>query len=299
MASNLSKYLNKQDSLGKISELQLAIRALNSWQSDKFLGKDHLWGGDNPFKYAQYSLQGNGLVYRYGARQKANLIVWQNMTLPKTDTSSVYLGFNDRVAISNIYLSWGEDLLTNGMIQEAREKFRMAAGFTQNLGDPFIPNAMGIFFRRQNMYDLAQAEYEKALEAPFVSNKVRADIFVNIGNLFRDKRDYESAKARYLDALKLRTGHAEAEYNLAVTEAYINMNNKNFKAAIDNFLAAINLDPSDPMLFYNIGVIYDMQFGDANNAITYYNEYLRRSGDTGMTARTLQSRIVNLTGGQQ
>jgi tetratricopeptide (TPR) repeat protein len=221
------------------------------------------------------------------------------MTLPQADTANHNLGFNDRVALSNIFLSWGEDLLSNGMVQESREKFTMAAGFTESLADPFIPNAMGIFFRRLNMFDLAQHEYEKALDAPFVSNKVRADINVNIGNLFRDRRDYESAKGRYLEALKLRTGHAEAEYNLAVTEAYINLNNKNYRAAIDNFLAAVRLDPADPMLYYNVGLIYDSHLNEANNAIIYYNEYLRRAGDTGMTSLSLQSRIAQLSAGQK
>jgi tetratricopeptide (TPR) repeat protein len=299
MASNLAKHLGKQDSLGMIPELHLAIRALNNWPGDKFLGKDHLWGGDNPFKYAQYPLQGDGLVYRYGKRTRADLVVWQNMTLPKADTANHNLGFNDRVALSNIFLSWGEDLLSNGMIQESREKFTIAAGFTESLADPFIPNAMGIFFRRLNMFDLAKHEYEKALDAPFVSNKVRADINVNIGNLFRDKRDYESAKGRYLEALKLRTGHSEAEYNLAVTEAYINLNNKNYRAAIDNFLAAVRLDPADPMLYYNVGLIYDSHLNEPDNAIIYYNEYLRRAGDTGMTSLSLQGRIAQLSAGQK
>jgi tetratricopeptide (TPR) repeat protein len=299
MASNLAKYIGKQDSLRKIPERQLALRALNKTSGDKFLGKDHLWGGDNPFKYGQLPLQGEGLVYRYGKKSRADLAIWQNMIVPQADTANRALGFNERVMLSNIYLSWGEDLLTNGMLQEAREKFALAAGFTGNLNDPYIPNAMGIFFRRQGITDLAQREYEKALDAPFVSNKVRADILVNIGNLFRDKRDYESAKGRYIEALRFRTGHPEAEYNLAVTEANINLSKNDYFAAIDNYTAAVRLDPSDPSLFYNIGLIYDNYLHDATSAITYYNEYLRRSGETGMMAASLQSRIAQLAGGQK
>jgi len=298
MASNLAKFLGKQDSLKYIPERQLAISALDKWSGDKFLGKDHLWGGDNPFKYQYYQLQGNGLVYRWGKRTRADLSIWQNMAIPQADTAKDVLNFNDRVMLSNIYLSWGEDLLSNGMLQESREKFALAAAFTENLTDPYIPNAMGIFFRRHNMHELAQHEYEKALDAPFVSNRIRADIYINIGNLFRDKRDYESAKGRYLQALKYRPGHADAEYNLAVTEAYINLNKKDYRLAIDNFIAALRLDPSDPMLYYNVGLIYDTYLGDAANAISYYNEYLRRSGDSSTSAATLQNRIAKLMTGQ-
>ncbi len=298
MESNLAKYLGINDSLKIIPAQQLAIRALNKWPGDKFLGKDHLWGGDNPFKYQQYQLQGNGLVYRWGKRTRADLSIWQNMAIPVADTAIQILNFNDRVMLSNIYLSWGEDLLSNGMLQEAREKFAIAAAFTESLNDAFIPNAMGIFFRRHGMHELAQREYGKALEAPFISNKVRADISVNIGNLFRDKRDYESAKGRYLLALKYRPGHADAEYNLAVTEAYINLNKKDYLMAVDNFIAAMRLDPSDPMLYYNVGLIYDNYLADTANAISYYNEYLRRSGDIGTSAANLQNRIAKLMTGQ-
>lgn len=298
MESNLAKYLGKSDSLGIIPAQQLAIRALNKWPGDKFLGKDHLWGGDNPFKYHQYQLQGNGMVYRWGKRTRADLSIWENMTIPMADTAIQILNYNDRVMLSNIYLSWGEDLLSNGMLQEAREKFAIAAAFTESLNDAFIPNAMGIFFRRHNMHELAQREYGKALEAPFISNKVRADISTNIGNLFRDKRDYESAKGRYLLALKYRPGHADAEYNLAVTEAYINLNKKDYLIAVDNFIAAMRLDPSDPMLYYNVGLIYDNYLDDTANAISYYNEYLRRSGDVSTSAANLQNRIAKLMSGQ-
>jgi len=142
MESNLAKYLGINDSLKIIPAQQLAIRALNKWPGDKFLGKDHLWGGDNPFKYQQYQLQGNGLVYRWGKRTRADLSIWQNMAIPVADTAIQILNFNDRVMLSNIYLSWGEDLLSNGMLQEAREKFAIAAAFTESLNDAFIPNAI-------------------------------------------------------------------------------------------------------------------------------------------------------------
>lgn len=299
MESNLAKYLGVSDSLGSIPVHQLAIRALNRWPGEKFLGKDHLWGGDNPFRYQLYQLQGNGLVYRWGKKKRADLSIWENMAIPMADTAMPILNFNDRVMLSNIYLSWGEDLLSNGMLQEAREKFTAATTLTENLTNPFIPNAMGIFFRRNNMHELAQHEYDKALEAPFISNKVRADISINIGNLFRDKRDYESAKGRYLQALKYRPGHADAEYNLAVTEAYINLSKRDYRQAIDNFTAAIRLDPSDPMLYYNVGLIYDTYLADTANAISYYNEYLRRSGDISTSAMNLQARITKLMTGQQ
>jgi tetratricopeptide (TPR) repeat protein len=299
MESNLAKYLGVTDSLGIIPVHQLAIKAFNKWPGDKFLGKDHLWGGDNPFKYQQYQLQGNGLVYRWGKKNRADLSVWQNLAIPAADTTKQSLNFNDRVMYSNIYLSWGEDLLSNGMIQEAREKFAVAAAFTKNLTNPFISNAMGIFFRRQKMLELARYEYDKALNAPFVSNKVRADIEVNIGNLFRDRNDFESARGHYLQALKFRPGHADAEYNLAVTEAYINLNKKDYKQAVDNFITAMRLDPSDPMLYYNVGLIYDTYLADTANAISYYNEYLRRSGDISASAINLQNRIAKLMTGRQ
>ena len=296
MASGLAKFINKQDSLKFISEQRLAFRAFDKWPSDKFLGKDHLWGGDNPFKYGQLPLQGYGLVYRYGEKAPADLSVWQNMDLPKSSPNDTRLGLNERALLANIYLSWGEDLQSVGMIQEAREKYQIACDFSENSADPLIPNAMGIFFRRQGIVDLAQREYLQALASSFISNKVRADILVNMGNLFRDKRDYELARSRYLDALKFRPGHPEAEYNLAVTEAYISLNNKNYKQAIDDFLAAIRLDPSDPLLFYNIGLIYDNYLGNAGNAITYYNEFLRRSNEGGAMAANLRARIAFLAG---
>jgi tetratricopeptide (TPR) repeat protein len=158
---------------------------------------------------------------------------------------------------------------------------------------------MGIFFRRQGMTSLAQRQYDQALAASFISNKLRADITVNLGNLLRDKRNYESAKSDYLAALKLRPGHPAAEYNLAVTEAYLSLNAKNYNQAIDDFVAAIRLDPSDPMLYYNVGLIYDNYMRDSENALKYYNNYLRLAGDGGYIGANVKARIAALTGLQK
>ena len=294
MTSALARYVGKEDSAGLISEKQLALTALEKYKGNSFLGKEHLWGGDNPFKYAHLPLQGYGYVYKYGQKTPADISAWSGLDVPKYDPTDRRLNISERVALANINLCWGEDLQSVGMIEEAREKYLTACEYAEHTKETSMANALGIFFRRQGIGDLALREYEFALDAPYLSNAGRADVSVNIGNLYRDRHDYLEAKKSYLEALRLRNGHLEAEYNLAVTEAYINLSEKKHGAAIDNFMAAVKLDPSDPMLYYNIGLIYDTYLSDVNSAINYYNEFLRRAGDKSMLAMSLKNRIAIL-----
>ncbi|RKX19380.1 MAG: hypothetical protein DRP26_03530 [Candidatus Zixiibacteriota bacterium] len=294
----LARLVGFQENVGSISERYVALTMLNSWPGEAFLGRDHLWGADNPFDYRKLPVSGYGLVYRYGKKAPADLSAWQKMKIPLIDPDTANLGFMEKTTFSNYYLAWGEDLLTAGKKKEANEKFIAVDRLAEYVFDPDFHNALGIFYRRQGLNDLAMKQYQRALQSWFLPSSVKADVLVNIGNLYRDKRNLTSAKEKYQQALEINKNNKEAKYNLALTDAYINLNSKKYKSAVDNFAEAIKIDPSEPMLYYNIGLIYDSFLADTALALQYYKLFLKRASDIPLST-SVAKRISVLTGDVQ
>ncbi|OQX91618.1 MAG: hypothetical protein B6D58_07190 [candidate division Zixibacteria bacterium 4484_95] len=294
----LAQLAGLQEDIGNFSGKDVALVVLNRWPDKAFLVRDHLWGADNPFDYRKLPVSGYGIVYRYGKKEPANLSIWEKMKTPTIDSDTANLGIMEKIILCNYYLIWGEDLLTAGKKKEANEKFMAVDRLAEYVFDPDFHNALGIFYRRQGLNDLAMKQYQRALQSWFLPSSVKADVLVNIGNLYRDKRNLTSAKEKYQQALEINKNNKEAKYNLAITDAYINLNSKKYKSAVDNFTEAIEIDPSEPMLYYNIGLIYDSFLADTALALQYYKLFLKRASDIPLST-SVAKRISVLTGDMQ
>ena len=70
---------------------------------------------------------------------------------------------------------------------------------------------LGVAYERKGELDLAQREYERALQKDRKFFRAR----LNLGNIFLAKKEYGKAREEYLRALELRPGDAEATNNLS------------------------------------------------------------------------------------
>lgn len=283
MYSTLARSKNQTHLIGIVPEAELALNALGNTDRPACLGKEHVWGGDNPFKYDRLPLQGCGLYYRYGQKGSADMKQWDKLSR-LADYDAPQLGSSEIQILANFFMSWGEDLQSNGRLGEAIEKYKIAIEKANIVESPMVDNSLGIFFRRRGWPEMALERYNHALESDLLSNAVRADILVNIGNVYREKNAYRQAIDYYRRALAIRPKHHEASYNLTLVEAYLALAEKNYRGAADKFTALLNIDPSDPLILYNLAIIYDNHLGDPAQAVRYYRYFLERSRDAQLTA---------------
>ncbi len=293
MYSNLARNRNQEHLIGIVGESELALNALGNTTRPACLGKEHIWGGDNPFKYDRLPLQGCGLYYRYGRKEAADMTPWGKLSL-LADYKADYPGSSEIQILTNYFLSWGEDLQSNGRTGEAIEKYKKAVEKADMAESPMVDNALGIFFRRRGWPELALERYNRALGNDLLSNAVKADILVNIGNIHREKNSYREAIDHYQQALAIRPNHHEAGYNLLLAEAYLALSANNYTGAIGKFDALLKIDSSDPLIYYNIAVIYDKHLADSTQAVRYYNYFLEKTQDARLAA-IVEKRLSELT----
>lgn len=294
MYSTLARKTGREHLIGIMPEAELALVALAESRKQSFLGKEYLWGGDNPFRYDQYPLQGYGLCFRYGHREKADMTPWGKLA-GIADLAPSVIGTPEIQILANFYLAWGEDLQSNNLMTEARKKYETAVRYANELDIPMLDNSLGIFFRRHGIPDMALERYNRALKSDALSNAIKADIFVNTGNLYRDERKYDKAIESYKEAMALKRDHREAAYNLAIVEAYDDLEKGKYAGAINKFKSAWEIDPADPGIIYNIAVIYDKYILDTAQAIQHYMQYLKISPE-GKISNSVARRLNELSG---
>lgn len=96
-----------------------------------------------------------------------------------------------------------------------------------------------------------------------------------------ERREHRLAKAERMAALLesarediMQVSDKEKRdmhYNMAVVYA----KEGNFKAAEKEYLCALRLDPVDPSVHYNLGILYDDELNDKERAAMHYRKYLK------------------------
>ncbi|TRU24632.1 MAG: serine protease [Microcystis aeruginosa Ma_SC_T_19800800_S464] len=142
----------------------------------------------------------------------------------------------------------------------------------------------GVVYYDQQKYELALADYNKAIELD--SNDAIA--YNNRGVVYYDQQKYELALADYNKAIKLNRNHANAYYN----RGNLYFNQQKYELALADFTKAIKLNPNDAKAYNNRGALYSLQqkyelalddFSKAikinpNDAIAYINRGLLYAG---------------------
>jgi tetratricopeptide (TPR) repeat protein len=104
-------------------------------------------------------------------------------------------------------------------------------------------NNRGVLYKDQQKYELALADYNKAIEL----NPNDAKAYYNRGNLYSDQQKYELALADYNKAIELNPNYAEAYANRGLLYAELKQTEK---AKIDLQQAAIIFRQQNNMAAY-------------------------------------------------
>ena len=154
------------------------------------------------------------------------------------------------------------DLLTDALAQEIAE--------TSTL-NPGVYRSRGNAYRRQQKYDKAIADYNRALALE--PNHRWA--YVNRGNAYRRQQKYDKAIADYNRALALEPNHRWAYVNRGL----VHYERQEYDKAIADYNRALTLEPNYRWAYVNRGLVhyerqeYDQAIADYNRALVLEPNY--------------------------
>jgi protein O-mannosyl-transferase len=131
--------------------------------------------------------------------------------------------------------------------------------------DPKIHNNLGDMYGRQNKYDLAVAEFKKAIE--LLPNY--ADAYHNLGNTYVILKKYPEAIDSYNQALKYNPNLWQTYQSMAL----IDTQQKKYSDAITAMQQAIKINGKESALYVNLGIIY-IQNGQKDRAVIEFQKAL-------------------------
>lgn len=165
------------------------------------------------------------------------------------------------------YYNLGIVFQRNGSHKEAIESYSMYVmipGVKPSLlADGY--NNRGISRRALKMYDLAYADYTKAIELDPTNPRFP----VNRGNVAVDLKKYSDALADYALAIKIDSKYAQAY----AQRALLHLNQGWEAEAMKDFASSIEFDPSYAEPYYNRGTVYSGKKEYAK-AIPDYEKYV-------------------------
>ncbi|MFN7218550.1 tetratricopeptide repeat protein [Microcystis sp.] len=144
----------------------------------------------------------------------------------------------------------------------------------------------GILYRRQQKYELALDDYNKAIEL----NPNHANAYNNRGNLYKDLQKYDLALADYDKAIEINPNFAILYYN----RGGLYYNQQKYELALSDINKAIELNPNYAEAYYNRGnIYYDLQkyelaLSDINKAIELNPNYAEAYNNRGLLYTDLQ-----------
>lgn len=106
---------------------------------------------------------------------------------------------------------------------------------------------MGMLYRKHNNFDLAEKEYQEAIQLKYFSFAPH----YNLANLLMDQKKYEAALKEYKACLKLQPNNALVHNNMGV----IFQNRNYLEEAAQEFQRAANLEPANKLFAQNLSAV--------------------------------------------
>lgn len=163
--------------------------------------------------------------------------------------------------------------INHALINEAIEK-------EPNNPNHYFNRAMA--FSRQNLLDLALANYSKAIEI----KSDFAQAYNNRGNIHDKKQEYELALADFTKAIEISPDLLEAHNNRGNCLVHLN----NLTAALDEYNRAIEIDPSDDLSYVNRAGLYYLK-GQTDSAITDLKKAIKLDSTLKVEAKTMLRKV--------
>ena len=148
----------------------------------------------------------------------------------------------------------------------------------QRLAEPQTCLAVAQFLRVRNMTDegLGWIELAFATDPP---SYARRDIYVTLATIRRQRGELDQAEQALQQALKLDPGYAPARYNLNLIKAEAAAKAQDWPAAAAAFEALVQLEPNNPLPYYNLGVMYERIPGAADRALVAFKTFVQMAGN--------------------
>ncbi len=160
-------------------------------------------------------------------------------------------------------------------LEQAMEGLRR---WGRRLGEPQTCLAVAQFLRVRNLTDegLGWIELAFATDPP---SYARRDIYVTLASIRRQRGELDRAELALQQALELDPGYAPARYNLNLIKAEAATKVRDWPAAAAAFEALVQLEPGNPLPYYNLGVMYDRIPGAADRAVVAFKTFVQIAGN--------------------
>ncbi len=144
----------------------------------------------------------------------------------------------------------------------------------------------GILYYNQQKYDLALSDYNKAIEI----NPNYAEAYYNRGILYYNQQKYDLALSDYNKAIEINPNYAEAYYNRGIL--YKNL--QKYDLALSDWNKAIDINPNYAVAYNNRGLVYynqqkyELALADYNKTIDINPNYANAYNNRGILYQDLQ-----------
>ncbi len=137
----------------------------------------------------------------------------------------------------------------------------------------------------QGQYELALAEFEKAIEV----NPKLTTAYMGAGDIYRQRGSYDQAEKRYGKAAELEPGNFNAQYLHGLMLQLLNRVNESVRA----YLRAIQIKPDDFNSNLNLATAY-LQLGEPAEALPYGQKAVQLNGKSAPARTNLGAILASL-----
>jgi len=148
----------------------------------------------------------------------------------------------------------------------------------QRLEDPMTILAVAQYFRSRGSIERALKWVDLARQAdPYTYEE--KDIYVGLGTIYRQAGDLALAGQALSKALRIDPGYNPARYNANLVKAEKALQRQDWREASEAFLTLTEIEPDNPLPYFNLGVIYEKWPGHNREAVRYFELFLERAGE--------------------
>lgn len=217
----------------------------------------------------------------YGPPQTSDASAIETRIATFVDNSLPDINLRGDLKAQQIYMEYALLAIDRAMIagqqSETMRRIENLDRWRRKLHDPPTLLAGAQFFRARGMLDESLRWIGYARDAG-PSSRESKDIYVNLGAVYRQAGELPAALQALKQALEIDPGYEPARYNFLLVEAESALGRQDWKTALTDFVKLTDLEPDNPLPYYNAAVVCDKMPGRDDDAVKYYRTFLTKAG---------------------